>query len=297
MMSYYISFDHVMNTSIPSGKLIKSNSLQLIRGFLTYAVNVNDMLIKHTSNVNVRYDDSSDISFIYHHFKIESIDNYDQERIDYNEWKNDRLTMKKVEYYNKYWKRYIYYRSELNSKRYIAYGRQSGCSNSSFVIYFDSIDFLKGFHLASVYHTGYSRLHIYQVHDRYQLCYQYITYNIAPDYSNIDKAVRNIGKYSSECYRVGYFETKKALMKYLSSDIIYHVLGYFLSKTCNGNNANDLYDYRHQFTHCLTLCDFGKCDLMLKCSVCSMGDNIDTTCSIYDKFPEIDIRLEIATDS
>jgi hypothetical protein len=292
-MSYFVSFDNTEDSLIFTENekiVIKSDNLQFIRGFLTYVVNVDDMLTKFTANVHTYRDNHNDILYIFHDFKIESTESYDKyvkERENHKEWESDRSIMKKVAYYNKYWERYIDHYG-FNTKRYIAYGRSS---SSSFVIHFDTIEFLKGFQLAYSYHVGKDRLHIYQVHNGFQLCHQYITYSINPDYSNVDIGLRMTDKHSI-CYQVGYLETKDALTKCLPNDVIYIILGYFLSKMCQ-IDVNNLYDYRHQFTHCETLCDFGNSDLESMCAVCK------TECVDYvfrGKPFGIDIRLEIAKD-
>jgi hypothetical protein len=261
-----------------------------ILGFCTYINNISDM-----SNVKVEpyvIDVSKDP--VNHVEVIELDEPFNICNVENPHRSKDRKRMKKVAFYNKYWKQYV---SQYDiTKRYVAYGAKNG---EPVIIEFDSVEFLKGFQLAYAYQNSSvnEAIKIYRVHDNGQLCHQYITYNIEPNYDNASKIIHS-ALTDEELEPINmdlpeYYEIKGTLNSYMCTDVMTIILEYSLSVTCQYHNGCD--EYRTKYNHCLTLCDADKYSFRKMCSVCSVM--IQRDYQFQGKPFGISIRLEVATDS
>lgn len=208
---------------------------------------------------------------------------------------NECKSIGKISFYNEHWKEYV---ARYNiTKRYAAYAFRG---DNQILIPFDTIGFLKGFQLAFAYHKLptsdsfiyqiYDYIRIYRVYDNGNICHQYITYNIKPDYSQAGKIIRDAldEKHKTSIDKINRLkchEIKRVLNDYMCNNLIVIILEYYLAKTCQCST---------DYIHCETLCELNE-RFIPTCAVCKTIHGVNYT--FMGRPFKIDIRLELAVDS
>ena len=222
------------------------------------------------------------------------------------EWQE--LKSSKVAFYNQQWMQYISDFGFFTIQRYTAYGIRG---KKAVLIQCDSIEFLKGFYLASTYRRSLAtdmnnqnssrNTEILFVHNNDQLCHQYIRSNITIDYSNANKILHKMTNEYQRDYtlihtdlRNCYHEIKNSLKDIICIDVIIITLEYALSKKCERNDRSGC-NYIDNYNHCLTLCDFTNYGPHTFCGLCR------SICGLNKGFEghpfKIDIELVVAKDN
>ena len=241
---------------------VTKSFIEGFRGYIRFHESLQNIGVKSNLDKIVSDDKSRDIDqeviYLGGLFNIEAIC-----RTETRPW----IPLTKAAYYNQQWIQYISSYG-FTTDRYTAYAVRD---RNAVLIQSNSIEFLKGFYLVSIYQNApvQNRTRILWIHDKNQLCHQYLTCNIGPDYTNANKILTADSKIHDVELTNYYHEIKNSLKDIICTDVVIMILEYALIKQCQYHNGFQFeYDYVYRYTHCLTLSDFADHGPQGICNAC-----------------------------